>query len=283
MSKTRPIASTLLTFTPDPSLLRDLPDGPGIYRFHGEQDELIYVGKSNRIRRRVASHFSARHRDHRENRMAWLTRRISFTETAGELGALLLENREIKETMPIFNRRQRRSRSLCSLYLTRDARGFLVPVTGNLAGDRHCRRDSFGIFRSRTRAVQTLEALAREHQLCRKVLGLETGPGPCFARQLRRCRGACSGEESCEAHNHRLHQALADLHIAAWPWPDGIIIREASADHAREDFHVVVDWRYLGTADSRRQARELLRLTPPAQFDLDTYRILMRHRHLLPD
>ena len=47
----------------DPTLFADLPALPGIYRFFGEQEELLYVGKSINLRQRVKSHFSARHRD----------------------------------------------------------------------------------------------------------------------------------------------------------------------------------------------------------------------------
>ena len=51
----------------DPGLFADLPTLPGIYRFFGEQDELLYVGKSINLRQRVKSHFSARHRDKKEH------------------------------------------------------------------------------------------------------------------------------------------------------------------------------------------------------------------------
>ena len=65
-----------------------LPDSPGVYLFYGPLDELLYVGKSKTIRTRVRSHFSSP--DER-----WLCRkvtRVEARETAGELGALLLES-----------------------------------------------------------------------------------------------------------------------------------------------------------------------------------------------
>lgn len=42
-------------------VLQDLPSGPGVYRFYGENDVLLYVGKSTNIAQRVASHFSGDH------------------------------------------------------------------------------------------------------------------------------------------------------------------------------------------------------------------------------
>ncbi|VEA77489.1 Excinuclease cho (excinuclease ABC alternativeC subunit) [Salmonella enterica subsp. arizonae] len=46
------------------------------------------------------------------------SRRISWICTAGEMGALLLEARLIKEQQPLFNKRLRRNRQLCSLQLS---------------------------------------------------------------------------------------------------------------------------------------------------------------------
>jgi len=39
---------------------RALPDQPGVYLFRDARGRVIYVGKAKSIRKRVASHFSAR-------------------------------------------------------------------------------------------------------------------------------------------------------------------------------------------------------------------------------
>ena len=69
-----------------------LPHAPGVYIFHGDGSLPLYIGKSVDIRSRVLSHL--RHPD--ETRMVSLTRRFEALETAGEIGALLLESRLIK-------------------------------------------------------------------------------------------------------------------------------------------------------------------------------------------
>lgn len=71
----------------------------------------LYIGKSVNIRSRVMSHL----RTPDEASMLRQSRRITWIETAGELGALLLEARLIKEQQPLFNKRLRRNRQLCSL------------------------------------------------------------------------------------------------------------------------------------------------------------------------
>ena len=106
----------------DPDSLAALPRGAGVYIFRGDSPLPLYIGKSVDIRSRVMSHLRAPD----EARMVAQTRRIDFIETAGEMGALLLESRMIKTDNPLFNQRLRRIRSLCSIRLVQSPVG-LVP------------------------------------------------------------------------------------------------------------------------------------------------------------
>lgn len=58
-----------------PDVLSELPRCPGVYRFYGENDVLLYVGKSTSIQQRVASHFSGDHNSHKGVRMSQSLRR----------------------------------------------------------------------------------------------------------------------------------------------------------------------------------------------------------------
>lgn len=167
-----------------------LPATPGVYRFWGEGDALLYIGKSINIRQRVRSHFQ--NRTPRARRMCNQTRWIDYTETAGELGALLLENREIKQRQPIFNRRQRRYRQLQTWTLNKNEDKFLRPQRyqpdpHHPLWQQHC----YGLFRSARQAQRAMESWIKAHQLCPKICGLEAGHGPCFSFQLGHCLGAC--------------------------------------------------------------------------------------------
>ena len=74
--------------------ISDMPAAPGVYIFHGEEGDLpLYIGKSINLRNRLLAHL----RTPDEARMLRQTRRISHIRTAGEIGALLLEARLIKE------------------------------------------------------------------------------------------------------------------------------------------------------------------------------------------
>ncbi|WP_287962823.1 GIY-YIG nuclease family protein [Alcanivorax sp.] len=248
-----------------------LPAGPGIYRFWGDQEALLYIGKSINIRQRVRSHFQ--NRTPRAKRMCSQTRRIDYTETAGELGALLLENREIKQRQPIFNRRQRRYRQLQTWLLKPGESGFLKPQ--RYQPDPHnplWQQDCYGVFRSPRQAQFAMEHWIKTHQLCPKICGLEQGAGPCFSYQLGRCQGACCGKESALLHNQRLIDALSEHQIHAWPYDGTLVIHEEGEE--REAFHLIRQWCHLTTLPhppsnaDLQQEREIF-------FDLDSYRMLL--------
>jgi DNA polymerase-3 subunit epsilon len=256
-----------------------IPDTPGVYLFYGENDLPLYIGKSVSLRSRVRSHFSGDHAAGRAMRLTQEIRRVDWVETAGELGALLLEARLIKEKMPIHNRKLRREGELCSWRICEDA------AAGEPAVELVSARDLdpqdigmlHGLFRSRREATNTLRELAATHQLCPKRLALEAGKGACFASQLRKCKGVCAGRESPLAHDLRLRTALAVLRLKTWPYRGRIAIRETNEERGREVFHLFDAWCYLGSEATQGDLFDAAQARIEPCFDLDTYRILSRY------
>lgn len=76
----------------DPVAMVALPRSSGVYIFKGDGQLPIYIGKSVDIRSRVQAHLRAKD----EAEMMAQSRRVEFIETAGEIGALLLESHLIK-------------------------------------------------------------------------------------------------------------------------------------------------------------------------------------------
>jgi DNA polymerase-3 subunit epsilon len=257
-------------------LADDLPEGPGVYLFRGEGGALLYVGKSRNLRSRVFDHFAAEHRSGKESRLTRQVREVEWIETGGELGALLLEARLVKELEPAANRRLRRNDAACGIRL-RPSGGALQPEVVEL--DASCFEAdavTYGPFRTERDAWRALEGKAREAGLCLKVLGREKGEGSCFAYQLGRCRGACVGKEPAALHDARMQLALASLRLKPWPFAGAVGLREPDAGGAGTVLHVVDRWQHLGTARSQEDIDALLRASRPPGFDADTYRIVGR-------
>lgn len=253
----------------------DIPEAPGVYLFYGENDLPLYVGKSVNLRSRVMAHFASDHRETKEMRIAQQVRRVEWIETAGELGALIQEARLVKLLAPLHNRRLRREAELCSFHWRPERPGAPPQLVSAREIDSTQFDSLYGLFRSRRAALEALREIAQAHGLCLILTGLEKGRGPCFAHQLKRCRGACVGKESAAAHAVRLMRAFSGLRMQAWPFRGRIGVRETDASGGRSEVHVLDRWCYLGTARSEEELREINSGAKPV-FDLDTYRVLAR-------
>jgi DNA polymerase-3 subunit epsilon len=256
-----------------PDAIDSLPEAPGVYLFYGENPLPLYIGKSINLRDRVAAHFTGDWRSETDLRLSREIRRIEHEETAGELGALLREAVLVKSLLPAHNRALRRKQD-AGIAVLDDGLPAFVPAE---AVDFRDLEGAFGPFASRASFRAALRELARENGLCERRMKLERGHGgPCFARQLHRCRGVCVSEESIADHDLRLREALAPLAIPRWPVAGVACVRECVPTRERVDVHVFRDWSWLGSARDDGELQALLEAPPRPSFDLDVTRLLIR-------
>ena len=224
----------------------------------------MYVGKSKNIRARVRSHFAAK--DER-----WLTkriRRIESRETAGELGALLLESQLIKELRPMYNVRSRQPRRIIIARRVENEQGYatvkLQPVDYiDLKPDAPI----LGIFKHTKQAKEFLDTISKTHRLCSKLLRLEQSQGCCFPYHLGQCDGACIGEEDPAAYNERVDAAFEARRIIAWPYNGPVVIEEVSKNKKLREVFIIDNWCLIGSEQSAV-------ISSPRRFDYDSYKIL---------
>lgn len=254
--------------------LDNIPEEPGIYRFYGDNDVLLYVGKSIRLRARVMSHFSSDHRDDREMKIAQQVKRIEWEVTAGEFSALLLEAEWVKTHSPLFNRQLRRQKTLLTLYWQADS--VTPPKVQNFAIEEvksfdHC----YGLFRSKRQATETLRSWVKAHRLCQKASGLEKGKGACFAYQLKQCQGVCCGQEEQQQYAKRMYAALSPFQLQNWMYPGRIGIQEYNPVSQIMTIHVIDRWCYLGKVETKAafMAFDQQIDKPKGLFDMDIYRL----------
>ena len=248
-----------ITITSKGETLDELPTYSGVYRFFSSENTLLYVGKSIDIRARVQSHFQEGRKPGRHQRIMSQVSRIETQSTAGEIGALLVENAAIKAETPLYNRRQRQVRKLWTIYLNRSRDNFLQPVSADFSPWGERALDSYGLFHNRRHVDNTIRRHARDHGLCLHMLGLDSGKGPCFQYQLKRCDGACAGDETPEEHNARLLSVLDRDRIAAWPFAGPLFLVERNIrpqdQQPAEQYHLVNHWSWLGCFDDTKAAR----------------------------
>jgi excinuclease ABC subunit C len=78
-------------------------DRPGVYRMQSADGEVLYVGKSKRVRSRLLSYFRASYPDEKGARLVREVSRIEWDYHPSEFAALLMEMRLIKKLRPRFN------------------------------------------------------------------------------------------------------------------------------------------------------------------------------------
>ncbi len=85
------------------SLIKALPNKPGVYQYYNKDGEILYVGKAKNLKKRVSSYFT---KNHENGKTAILVRQIEDIKTIvveTEIEALLLENNLIKKYQPKYN------------------------------------------------------------------------------------------------------------------------------------------------------------------------------------
>jgi DNA polymerase III subunit epsilon len=263
-------------------LADELPETPGVYRFLAQDGGVLYVGRGQSLRSKILSQLCDAHPGSRDESLSAEVRKVDWRQTAGELGAMLLEARWIKSQQPRYNRLPKDSGDSVTLRTASDASGRMLfqRIDGLEPQDL---AQCFGVFHAEKDARKALTDIARARELCLKVLGLEESAGSCFAFQVGKCRGACSGKEPLMLHNMRAQLALSALKIKSWPFPGRIALRERHlsrfATEAAFDgeYHVLDHWTYLGTARSTEDLAALAWRRVDSAFDVDVYKILLRY------
>jgi DNA polymerase-3 subunit epsilon len=183
-----------------------LPEQTGVYYFHNDQQQVIYIGKSNNIRKRVMSHLS-NNSSRRAIEMKENIAGISFELTGSELIALLIESSEIKKHAPRYNRAQKRKTMHYGLYSRKDEQGYY-----RLEIDRTVNRINQApetCFVNKAEAIGILTKMIERHWLCQKLCGMYDTDGSCFHYEIRQCNGACIGKEAPDVYNKRVMKALS--------------------------------------------------------------------------
>lgn len=256
-------------------LIKDLPDSPGVYIFEDEQNKPLYIGKSINIKKRVLSHFGHDHDDGKEFKIAQSVKNISTITTGGELEALLLESNLVKEMMPLYNRKLRRTQKLLLAKQTISEDGY---ISVSLEEAHQLEPDDLSsilaVYARRSQARDNLNDLQKLYELCPKLLGLEKSKAACFLYQLHKCRGACTGRESAAEYNKRLSLAFERQRIQQWPYSGPILLQEKQIENAHPTTGMIVDqWCVIGEVRQDEYCEPEIK-TRSKTFDLDTYKIL---------
>jgi DNA polymerase-3 subunit epsilon len=185
--------------------LSALPDAPGVYVFRNDAGQPLYVGKSVALRSRARAHFAASSPDSDWVAQAEL---VEHTETASELGALLLEHATIRRLQPPGNVRHKHQDPYVYLRCRLDIAFPVLELAPEPAAGRAV---NVGPLRGRSLAAELLEQLNSLFGLRHCGRTLRRRPWPSAYGQMGRCLSPCLGDLDPNLYRRRLDEALALL------------------------------------------------------------------------
>lgn len=183
-------------------IVESLPSKTGIYYIHNEKGDLIYIGKSKNIKKRVNQHFTAT--SNKSKKIQHEVYTVTFEETGSELIALLKESDEIKINKPIYNRSQRKTIFPWALYVEKDQNGYLSLRVLKADG----RKKEITSFTTNQEGKNALFKITEKYQLCQKINGLYDTKKSCFQYDIKQCLGACIEKETTEEYNERVQDFI---------------------------------------------------------------------------
>ncbi|WP_426094408.1 exonuclease domain-containing protein [Flavobacterium sp. DSR2-3-3] len=183
-------------------IVAGLPAKTGVYYIHNEKGNLVYIGKSRNIKKRINQHFTGTSTKCKKIQAEVFT--VTYDETGSELIALLKESEEIKINKPIYNRAQRKSIFQLALYAEKDEKGYINLKLQKADG----RKKEITSFTSIQEGKNALFRITSHYNLCQKLSGLYHSKTNCFQYSIKECDGACIGEVSPEEYNARVQNFI---------------------------------------------------------------------------
>ena len=179
--------------------LSTLPDDPGVYIFRDERGKPLYVGKSVSLRSRARAHFCAP--------AGWTERAeiVDYRPTNSELGALVLENRLIKQWRPAGNKALKRTDRYCYLRCRLDIPYPVLEVAAEPAAGHAV---NIGPLGSRALASELADQLTSLYRLRHCGRTLKVREHPSAYGQMGRCVSPCLGDLDPNAYRRQLDLAL---------------------------------------------------------------------------
>ncbi len=185
--------------------LKKLPQKPGVYIMHGDNDTIIYIGKAVVLKNRVRQYFqSSRNLSPKIKKMVEQITRFEYIITDSELEALVLESNLIKEHRPKYNTMLKDDKAYPYIKLT------VSEDYPRLVFSRTMKKDKnryYGPYTSAKAVKDTIELLQKLYKIrtCNRSLPKDVGKErPCLNYHIKQCSGPCQGYISKEEYNENI-------------------------------------------------------------------------------
>ena len=270
------IKTALLPPLITPEQVAALPQETGVYYFHNEAGEVIYVGKSINIYKRIQQHFAVDVKSRKSLDFKNSIADITWELTGSELVALLYESHLIKQLKPAYNRAQRRSVFPAGIYLKTNEEGYKCLYYGR--ADARNSEIPIIALGNQYKAQGFLYHKVAKYNLCQKLCGLYKTQGACFDYQVHRCQGACLNLEPPASYNQRVDEAIDSITYEH----ESFVVMGAGRRAGERSLVVVENGRYVGfgyvdDTFTARKLRDFCEAVQPYADNKDVQQIIRLH------
>lgn len=239
------------------ALTKDLPPGPGVYRFVDAKGDVLYVGKARNLRKRVSSYMrpAGVGLSPKVQALVERTASVEVTVTHTETEALLLENNLIKSLRPRYNVVLRDDKSYPYIFVS-ESQEF-----PRLAFHRGAKREKgryFGPYPSAAAVRESLSLLQKVFPVrqCEDSF-FRNRSRPCLQYQIKRCSAPCVALVERAAYAEDVRHAVMFLEGKSRVVVDEMVRRMEQAA-GREDYETGALYRDRIAALKRIQERQYI-------------------------
>jgi DNA polymerase-3 subunit epsilon len=187
-----------------------LPSEMGVFYMHNKDGDIIFLGKSSNIKKRVNQQFTKS--GDRARKLQKETKKVTYEKTGSELVALLKENEELKRNKPKYNQKVKPKIFSHGLYQSVSTQGYITFHTA--AVNAKGTAGLVSTFKSNHSAKNLLFKITQDFNLCDKLNGLSEAKSNCSKYDDGNCKGACIQKEAVEIYNERALEAIETNSIA---------------------------------------------------------------------
>ena len=253
--------------------LKKLPGKPGVYIMHGENDEIIYVGKAVSLKNRVRQYFqSSRNKGAKIEQMVTHITRFEYIVTDSELEALVLECNLIKEHRPKYNNMLKDDKTYPFIKVTVNEPYPRVLFSRTMKKDK---AKYFGPYTSSTAVKDVIELVRKIYMVrsCNRNLPRDCGKDrPCLYYHMKQCTAPCQGNVSEEAYKQNIGQVL---HFLNGNFQETIDQLTEKMMAASEDMRFEDAAGYRDLINSIRRIGERQKITTYGEEDRDIIAVAM--------
>jgi DNA polymerase-3 subunit epsilon len=226
------------------SFFLDLPEDPGVYYMKDRSGNILYIGKSNNIKKRIAQHFQGK--EEKSLRMYSSVARIDLKLTGSPFLAELVEAGEIKKYLPPLNRAQRSGRiEQYFSYLNKNEDGLLRLSVSSIEKIEH--KEGLLFYHKHKKGAKSfLRGQLYNLELCECLQNEgKHRPNSCISAQTGACllRDQVLEEYTIEQYNDKFEHF--QQRIEKYPIEHGVILVD-SLKYGEQDFVLIENNTYMG-------------------------------------